>query len=179
MYNPGWKNHQNFSYDNTRNIQNSPNQERSQESKEEWKALDQNINATEKRIENKIQQMVKMLTESPPVTIPSDTKATSMEDMSSITTMSKEQLTEILEYRPIVQIEESPTKEEEHVENEKLIINKQNEKVTFNDAEPINQFSDFHLSSKIDFVINAIDEVEIFIVKFEQGDKNEIMFSWK
>ncbi|KAL2471449.1 Uncharacterized protein Adt_39585 [Abeliophyllum distichum] len=168
-YNPGWKNHQNFLYDNTRNIQNPLNQERSQESKEEWKALDQSIKATEKRIENKIQQMIKMLTESPPGTIPSDTKATPMEDMSSITTMSKEQLPKILEYRPIVQIEESPTKEEEHVENEKLIINKQNEKVIFNDAEPINQFSDFHLSSKIDFVINAIDELEIFIVEFRPG----------
>ncbi|KAL2492618.1 hypothetical protein Adt_28246 [Abeliophyllum distichum] len=117
-----------------------------------------------------------MLTESPPVTIPSDTKATPMEDMLSITTMSEEQLPEILEYRPIVQIEESPTKEEEHVENEKLIINKQNEKVTFNDAEPINQFSDFHLSSKIDFVINAIGEVEIFIVEFERGDKIKSRF---
>ncbi|KAL2541740.1 hypothetical protein Adt_02718 [Abeliophyllum distichum] len=93
--------------------------------------------------------------------------------------MSDEQLPEILEYRPIVQIKESPTKEEEHVENEKLIINKQKEKVTFNDAEPINQFYDFHLSSKIDFVINAIDEVEIFIVEFKQGDKIKLYFYGK
>ncbi|KAL2497416.1 hypothetical protein Adt_22966 [Abeliophyllum distichum] len=117
-----------------------------------------------------------MLTGRPQDTFPSDTKVTPMEDMSSITTMSEEQLPEILENRPVVQIVESPTKEEEHVENEKLIINKQNEKVTFNDATPIKQFSDFHLSSKIDFVINAIDEVGIFIIEFEQGDKIKSCF---
>ncbi|KAL2531778.1 Uncharacterized protein Adt_05129 [Abeliophyllum distichum] len=107
-YNFRWRNLQNFSYDNTRNIQNSSNQ-----------------------------QMIKMLTESPQGIFPSDTKATSMEDMSSITTMSEEQLPEILENRPVVQIEKSPTKEEEHVENEKLIINKQNENATFHDVAPI------------------------------------------
>ncbi|KAL2525990.1 hypothetical protein Adt_11044 [Abeliophyllum distichum] len=120
-----------------------------------------------------------MLTKSAQGTFPSDTKATSMEDMSSITTMSDEQLPEILENRPVGQIEELPTKEEEHVEYKKLIINKQNEKVTFNDVAPIKQFSDFHLSSKIDFVINAIDEVKIFIVEFEQDDKIKSYFYGK
>ncbi|KAL2542599.1 hypothetical protein Adt_03577 [Abeliophyllum distichum] len=99
--------------------------------------------------------------------------------MSSITTISEEQLPEILKNRPVVQIEEAPTKEEEHVQNEKLITNKRNEKVTFNDAAPIKQFSDFHISSKIDFVINDIDEVGIFIVEFEQDDKIKSCFYGK
>ncbi|KAL2542596.1 Uncharacterized protein Adt_03574 [Abeliophyllum distichum] len=36
-YKSRWRNLQNFSYDNTRNIQNSPNRVRPQESKEGWK----------------------------------------------------------------------------------------------------------------------------------------------
>ncbi|KAL2466272.1 Uncharacterized protein Adt_42123 [Abeliophyllum distichum] len=90
-HNLGWRNLQNFSYDNTRNIQNPSYQLRPQESKEGWKeALDQSIKATEKRIENKILQMIKMLTESPQGTFTSDTKAAPIKDMSNITTMCEE-----------------------------------------------------------------------------------------
>ncbi|KAL2542983.1 hypothetical protein Adt_03961 [Abeliophyllum distichum] len=82
--------------------------------------------------------------------------------------MSEEQLSEILDNRPVIQLDEALVKEEKYVEKEKLIPNEQNRKVAFNDVALIKQFSDSRLSSKIDFVIKVDEQVEVFVVVFEQ-----------
>ncbi|KAL2470807.1 Uncharacterized protein Adt_38943 [Abeliophyllum distichum] len=74
-------------------------------------------------------------------TFSSEVEANQLEHMPSITTMSEEQLSEILDNRHVIQPDEAPIKEEEYVEKEKLILNEQNRKVTFNDVALIKQFS--------------------------------------
>ncbi|KAL2480629.1 hypothetical protein Adt_33595 [Abeliophyllum distichum] len=101
-------------------------------------------------------------------TFSSEVETNQLEHMPSITTMNEEQLSEILDNRPVIQPDEVPAKEEDYVKKEKLILNEQNKKVTFNDVALIKQFSNSRLSSKIDFVIKVDEKVEIFVVVFEQ-----------
>ncbi|KAL2526660.1 hypothetical protein Adt_11714 [Abeliophyllum distichum] len=101
-------------------------------------------------------------------TFSSEVEANQLEHVPSITTMSEEQLSEILNNRPVIQPDEALVKEEEYVEKEKLILNEQNRKVTFNDVALIKQFSNSRLSSKIDFVIKVDEKIEVFVLVFEQ-----------
>ncbi|KAL2505284.1 Uncharacterized protein Adt_20905 [Abeliophyllum distichum] len=127
-----------------------------------------------KNLETQIGQIAAALSESPQGTFPSDTETKPMEHMPSITTWCDEQLSEIMDNRHVIQSEEAPIKEEDYVEKVKL--NGQNEKVILNDVSLIKQFSDSPLSSKIDFVIKINEEVEIFVVVFEQGAKLKIIY---
>ncbi|KAL2462264.1 Uncharacterized protein Adt_45684 [Abeliophyllum distichum] len=113
-------------------------------------------------------------------TLPNNIVTNPKELVNAITIRSGVQLPEIHVKRPEkndeqLTIEEEEvgkqdekSKEEEYVEKEKLILNEQNKKMTFNDTALIKQFSESRIYSQIDFVIKAEEEVEIFVVVFEQ-----------
>ncbi|KAL2526603.1 Uncharacterized protein Adt_11657 [Abeliophyllum distichum] len=134
----------------------------------------QHQQASLKNLETQIGQIVAALFGSPQGIFPSDTEAKPMEHMPSIATRNDEQLPEILDNIHIIQPEEAPIKEEDYVEKVKL--NGQNEKVIINDVALMKQFSNSPLSSKINFVIKVDEEVEVFIVEFEQGAKPKSNF---
>ncbi|KAL2498318.1 Uncharacterized protein Adt_23868 [Abeliophyllum distichum] len=134
----------------------------------------QHQQASLKNLETQIGRISTALSGSPQGPFPSDTEANSMEHMPSITTRSDEQLSKILDNRHVIQLEETPIKEEDYVEKVKL--NGQNEKVIINDVTLMKQFSNSLISSKINFVIKVNEEVEVFIVEFEQGAKPKSNF---
>ncbi|KAL2532457.1 Uncharacterized protein Adt_05808 [Abeliophyllum distichum] len=125
-------------------------------------------------------QLALQLSDRKPGTLPSTTETNPREQVNAITTRSGVQLPEIHVKRTETNVEQvmikeeevgkqdEKSKEEEYVEKEKLNLNEQNKKMTFNDTALINQFSESRIYSQIDFVIKAEEEVEIFVVVFEQ-----------
>ncbi|XP_052172172.1 uncharacterized protein LOC127788099 [Diospyros lotus] len=103
----GWRNHPNFSYGNTQNIQNPPRQGRPQGEKGGWEEavskLQERSDRTDaaiKNIENQIGQLAKILIERQLGTWPSNTEVNPKEQVNAITTRSGVQLPKIHVKRP-------------------------------------------------------------------------------
>ncbi|KAL2461317.1 Uncharacterized protein Adt_44737 [Abeliophyllum distichum] len=134
-YNPGWRNHPNFSYGNTQNIQNPPNQGRPQKRKGgleetvirmefELKEMQKRQDVAIKNIQNQIGQLAKLLIKRQPGTWPSNTEVNPKEQVNAITTRSGAELPEFHVKRPGVDKETASSKEietnfEKAIEQEK------------------------------------------------------------
>ncbi|KAL2474459.1 Uncharacterized protein Adt_35195 [Abeliophyllum distichum] len=138
-YNPGWRNYPNFSYGNTQNIQNLPNQGRPQEREgglEETVAkltermemvftkVQKRQDVAIKNMENQIRQLAKMLTERQPGTWPSNTEVNPKEQVNAITTRSGAELPEFHVKRPGVDKKTASSKERERPILKKQLIKK-------------------------------------------------------
>ncbi|XP_052197378.1 uncharacterized protein LOC127804544 [Diospyros lotus] len=117
-YNPGWRNHPNFSYGNNQGIQNPPKQGTPHEEKGGWEAAisklqerSEQTDAAIKNIETQIGQLAKILTERQQGTWPSNTEVNPKEQANAITTRSGVQLPEIHVKRPSMEKKTDAEKE--------------------------------------------------------------------
>ncbi|KAL2471364.1 Uncharacterized protein Adt_39500 [Abeliophyllum distichum] len=149
----------------------------------------QNQGASIKNLEMQMGQMTVAISGSVPDTLSRNTEMNPKENVTAITTRSEVQLPEIYVKRSVANKEKVPSTDEERVEQTEQTTDIKESSGTpqVKTIVPIKlyeppvslsqrlqkhkldkKFSNSHLSSKIDFVIKVDEEVEIFVVVFEQ-----------
>lgn len=128
-YNPGWRNHPNFSYGNNQNVLNP----KPQEKKEGWEEAiaklanhqlqyQERNDASLKNLERQVGQLAKILSERPQGALPSNTETNPRENAKAITTRSGIQLTEPTVVQPKARADKEPVVENEVIQLPKEVV---------------------------------------------------------